>query len=487
MGSGSFIMNLNLHKRNLLAMVASLGIMGAAQAVSLEDAIRIAVKSNPEILQSLENREAVEFELRQARGAFLPTVDLESNAGIRKLDNASRRSLGIQNKQLNPSDVGLTVRQGLFDGGARKAELNRQAARVDGASYRALERTEVIALSVAREYLEYLLQAEVVSLTRRNLQQIGSITAGIDVKIQNDVLTRAEGSLARERQQSARVRSKEAQQELVEASVRFERLVGQTLSNAKLPRSRKASLPKTLAAAVALATQNSPRVAFANTDIEAAQFQVEAARASYLPKVDFEARARYGSDIDGAAGTSTNMEAKVVARWNLFRGGRDTALVQERIRRAGEAKYGKDIVLRETVELVKSAWNRRSKQAERSQELKRQANLNAGLVSDYKEQFDLDQRSLLDVLGAQNTRFNSEISARTAAYASLFAEYELLAAIGNLNKVIGYDLPEQANSYARKEFNVVSNIGDGSEFKRLPSRQVAGKPFDLLAPLTASE
>lgn len=480
-------MYLSKHKCNLLAMVASLSIMSSAQALTLEDAIRIAVKSNPEILQSLENREAVEFELQQARGAFMPTLDLESNAGVRKLDNASRRSLGIQNKQLNPADVGLTLRQSLFDGGTRKAELNRQASRVDGASYRALERTEIIALSVAREYLEYLLQTEVVKLTRRNLQQIGSITSGIDIKIQNDVLTRAEGSLARERQQSARVRSKEAQQELIEASVRFERLVGLSISNAKLPRSRKASLPKTLAGAVALATQNSPRVAFANTDIQAAQFQVDSARAEYLPKVDFEARARYGSDIDGAAGTSTNMEAKVVARWNLFRGGRDTAVVQERIRRAGEAKYGKDIILRETVELVKSAWNRRTKQAERAQELKRQANINASLVSDYKEQFDLDRRSLLDVLSAQNTRFNSEISTRTSAYASLFAEYELLAAIGNLNKVIGYDLPDQATSYAREEFKVVSRIGNGSEFKRLPSRQVAGKPFDLLTPLNASE
>lgn len=476
-----------MHCKKILTTTTLIALMwgNSVASMTLEEAVGVAVESNPEVLQSFENREAIEFELQQARGAFLPTLDLEVGAGVRKLDNASRRSLGIENQQLNEADVGLTMRQSLFDGGSRQAELARQAARVDSASYRALDRVELIALSVVREYLEYLLHSEVLSLTRSNLQQVNSVTAGIDVKIQNDVLTLAEGKLARERRQSANVRMKEAQQDLAEAAVRFERLVGQNLKNPKFPKSRRSQLPKTLADAVARATENNPRIGFANADIDAATSEVDAARANFLPQVNFEATARYGSDVDGAAGTSTDLAARVVARWNLFNGGRDIASVQERVRRAGEAQYGRDLALRETVELVKSAWNRRLKQGELAQELKLQANLNAGLVNDYKEQFDLDQRSLLDVLGAQNTRFNSEISARTAAYASLFAEYEIFAAMGTLTKVIGYSLPEQTEEYARAEFKVQSDK-DASSYERLPSRQVAGSPFDLLAPLTGN-
>ena len=52
-----------------------------ANAMSLEEAMAIAVESNPEIGQAIENREAVEFELRQARGLYLPSVDLEASAG----------------------------------------------------------------------------------------------------------------------------------------------------------------------------------------------------------------------------------------------------------------------------------------------------------------------------------------------------------------------------------------------------------------------
>ncbi|MEQ9021918.1 MAG: TolC family protein, partial [Pseudomonadales bacterium] len=62
-----------------------------ANALTLKEAVDEALKSNPEILSSIQNREAVEFELRQARGLYLPTLDLEASAGGRKLDSPGRR------------------------------------------------------------------------------------------------------------------------------------------------------------------------------------------------------------------------------------------------------------------------------------------------------------------------------------------------------------------------------------------------------------
>ena len=56
--------------------------------------------------------------------------------------------------------MGLTFTQTLFDGGARRSEVERQAARVDGASFRVAERSEAVALAVSQEYFEILLQAE---------------------------------------------------------------------------------------------------------------------------------------------------------------------------------------------------------------------------------------------------------------------------------------------------------------------------------------
>jgi adhesin transport system outer membrane protein len=114
--------------------------------------------------------------------------------------------------------------------------------------------------------------------------------------------------------------------------------------------------------------------------------------------------------------------------------------------------------------------------------LRDQAGTNERLVSSYREQFRVGERSLLDVLGAQNTRFNAAVLSQTAAYASLFAEYRLLAATGMLAQTLGAGTVSQSEAYARNEFAVPAYT-ESPEFERLPSRQVKGAPMDLLAPV----
>ena len=45
-------------------------------AVSMQEAITVAMQSNPEIIQAQMNKEAIEFERKQAQGLYLPRVDL---------------------------------------------------------------------------------------------------------------------------------------------------------------------------------------------------------------------------------------------------------------------------------------------------------------------------------------------------------------------------------------------------------------------------
>jgi adhesin transport system outer membrane protein len=102
-------------------------------------------------------------------------------------------------------------------------------------------------------------------------------------------------------------------------------------------------------------------------------------------------------------------------------------------------------------------------------------------VSSYGEQFKIGQRSLLDVLDAQNTRFNTSIVAETARVAALFAEYKILAASGSLLKTMNVKAVGEADAYARNEFSV-KTTPNGTYVERDP-RQKAGIPMDLLAPL----
>lgn len=86
------------------------------------------------------------------------------------------------------------------------------------------------------------------------------------------------------------------------------------------------------------------------------------------------------------------------------------------------------------------------------------------------------------MLDAQNTRFNTAVLSDTARFASLFAEYRLLAATGELLKTMNITPPKQSDAYARSEFNVPATA-DTETYARTPSQQENNLPFDILAPV----
>jgi adhesin transport system outer membrane protein len=455
---------------------------GAAEALSLKEALAITLESNPEIGQASENREAVEFELRQARGLYLPSVDLEASSGVRGLDNPSRRLGGIDDDPLYPSEVGLTITQKLFDGGGRRAEVIGQAARVDSAAFRVLERSESIALQVVREYFEILLQAQIVEESRRNVGFHQQVVSDISSLISGGTLTDADRQQGQERLLAARARTKEAEEELQAAKTRFQTLVGVPFANASMPASVAGALPKTLDLAIGLARSNNPRIKVANADIDVADAQVRAARSKYYPEIFLEGSARVGHDVDGNEGRTSDVQARVVAKWNLYRGGIDIANEQEQIRRASEQRLVLYQSFREVEEAVRISWDRRQRQIDLSGMLRSQASANGQLVSSYREQLSVGRRSLLDVLGAQNSRYTVNVLAKTAEYAARFAEYRLLAATGTLLTTMNLKPAKQSDAYARKEFGVPATAPTET-YRRQPSRQVNSVPLDLLAPI----
>ena len=454
-----------------------------ATAISLQEAVAVAIEANPEIGQAVENREAIEFELRQARGLFLPSVDLETSAGGRRLGSpSSRADFGFAERGLAPTQGSLTITQTLYNGGQRRAELERQAARVDSASLRVLERSSAIGLQVVREYLEYLLQGRIIKEASANLQAHRNIQSNISSGIRAGTLTNADAEQVRERVFAAQARLKEAEENLIAAGIRFLTLVGRPIDGASLPRSVAAHIPTSLANAIGSSRVNNERIKIAKADLDVANTLVKAAEGGRRPEIFLEGLGRIGNDIDGSEGRTSDLQARIVARWNIYRGGIDRANKQEQIRRVSEQRLVMHQVQRQVEEAVRISWDRRIRQRSLAKTLRLQAEENGRLVKSYRDQFDIGERSLLDVLDAQNTKFNVNNLRLAADYAAIFTDYQVLAASGLLLKTLSLKAPRQSEAYARKEFNVPASPPTET-FARIPSRQENKLPLDLLAPL----
>ncbi len=421
--------------------------------VTLDQAIAASLETSPEINQAIMNKEAIEFEREQAQGLYLPRVDIEASAGIRRLENPTRRTLGIEDDALYPLEAGITAEQTVIDFGRRHGELMRQAARTDGAALRVAERSENTALLVSRQYLDILLQQRIVAAADDNVTFHRNLVGDLGQGVQQGSISIADQQQAQERLQAAIVRKTEAEEALVNAQIQLQTLTGLSIGGAAMPQSLRASVSPTLGEAVAEARQNNPKVKEAAADVDAAHAMVEKANGDLYPTIGVDARGRVGEDIDGFNGKTNDVQARVVFKWNIFDGGINRAKYQEMVRRSSEARFRLHELGRYAEEDVRRAWNSMSTQRKVAQELDTQSKVSDDLLLSYREQFNVGRRSLLDVLDAQNTRYNVQVRLETAKFAEQFAEYQVLAATNKLLPSMNLATPTGATSDARSRFD----------------------------------
>ena len=437
-------------------------------AIDMRSAIETAIASNPEIIQAQMNTEAIQFEREQAQGLYFPTIDLEASAGVRRLENNTRRTLGIADDWLEPLEAQIAADWTVFDFGRRRGELLRQAARVDGASLRVVERSEFVALQVARQYLNILLQERIVAAAQDNVlfhqQMSGSLQQGVD----QGSISVADLQQAEERLQAALVQSEEAAEDLTNARTALRRLTGLDIDAVLLPPTYPALMPTNEEAAIGLARTRNPLVMEAQADVDAANAQVTSAKGELYPEIGVDARGRIGDDIDGFQGETNDVQARVYIRWNIFNGGIYQAQVQEMVRRASEARYRLHDRVREAEEDVANAWTAMNTQARVGQALERQSAVSDDLLLSYRSQFNIGRRSLLDVLDAQNTRFNTQVRRETSRFSEIFAQYQVLAATNLFLEALGLAPGAGAGMMERERFDYGPSVPAELHRRRYP-------------------
>ena len=431
-----------------------------ATAIELRDAVQAALTTNPEIRQAVHNKEATMHEREQAEGLWYPRISVEASAGVRHLDNPSRREAGVEDDTLWPLEASVTADQLLFDMGGRTAEIRRQASRTDAAAARVEERSEYVALNVARAYIDYVLQQRLVAIAEDNAGFHEKLASDLREGVAKGSISIADQQQAEERLQSARARVTEAREDLDTAGIEFRTLAGIPVDQVTMPPDLSSCMPATLEEAEALARQQNPRVQESIADLSTAREMIKSARSDMGPRFNLEGIARVGEDVDGGPldrgvnGHTTDLQARVVMRWLVFNGGTNIKNVREQQARADEAHARLFEMTRRAEEDARSAWSRLTNQTRLASELETQNRVSDDLLLSYREQFNVGRRSLLDVLDAQNTRQNVQAQLETARLAKTYAQYRVLAASNRLIECLQVQMPAAAWSDERTRYKV---------------------------------
>ncbi len=435
----------------IAALLLSTSFSMPVQAQSLVDVMKMTVENNPQIGAVSANRKAVEEELQQARGLYLPQVDVVTGIGPEWTSDTTTRLSESGAKRLTRTDARVQLTQRVFTGFETTHEIERQKARVSSAANRVFENAENIALDAVGAYLEVIRQRELFALSKQNVDFHKQILTKLQQRQASGAGTMADVSQTRARLARSEATLAQTANDLGDAESFYTRVTGQFPGELNRPAFPADALPQNLDDAVKLATHAAPAVRSAETDVDVQDAEIGLAEASFYPKVNIEAESGYNDDANGRETYGYDSRVMLRGRWNLFRGGIDRAARQEAVFKMHQAREQRSRVVNESVEESRRSWFSYQSSAQRVGQLKNAVQDLKDTRNAYEQQFNIGQRTLLDLLDAENELFTARGQLVSADVNQLISGYRLLASTGSLLRTAGIAAPSTSNPKA-KEF-----------------------------------
>jgi adhesin transport system outer membrane protein len=412
-----------------------------AEPFSITDALREAAKSHPGVGEASANRRATEAELRQTQSTLLPQVRIEANYGREKFDQSasviSGSALPIPalgtGVWRDGNQQSVVVRQLLFDGFASIHDIWRQSARVNAAAFRVRERTELIALDAAEAYVDVVRYLRLVGLADQNVATHEKIFSNVNSRFAGGRAGEGDLEQSRERVENARAQRDEFRRFLEDARSKYRKVVGLEPVNLRFP-GPLGGMPGSRDESLAVAIRFNPTILAAQSDADAAKHAFRVTDGAFVPTLALEGRAtRYDNTYPYINGvTHEDYSGRVVMSWDIFRGGQDVWRRSEMAERSTQATMAHARLQRDALESIDKAWAARTITRTRIADLTRQLEADRKTIAAFNKEYELGQRSLIDLLNAQNQYFNAAVSLTSARGVVVFADYQLLAAMGTL-------------------------------------------------------
>lgn len=436
-------------KRSAIALaVGALILPAAAYSQTLEQAVAHTLDTNPEIRIAFNRFKAREEQVNQAVAGYMPTVDISGGYGWEQTNSPSTRRRAGQGEvdsdgviELERGEAGFSIKQMLFDGFYTSSEVDRYSFEASAEQWALFAAAEDMALDVVKVYTNYIRSEQVLTLAEKNLESHKDIYDQIKQRTDSGLGSTADLSQITGRLARANANVISARNNFYDAKSQFVRIVEQQPEDMIVPVPDADMLPVDLQTSVMMAQDNHPILKSASSDIFAAENERESAQSNYYPKFTLELDGNWNNDIDGEDGAGTfqnvgghnnDLVAMIRVKYNLFAGGRDLAREKEAAYKIGEAKEIRQRAHRQVVEGVNLAWNAYELLTPQKMYIRDHVIAAKDTQVAYSQQFNLGQRTLLDLLDTENELFEARKDYLESEYDEIVSQYRVLNATGQL-------------------------------------------------------
>jgi outer membrane protein len=457
----------------------------SAAAESINDAIASAYRYNPRLDAARATLRATDETVAQVNAGYRPTLNGSADVGFSNVETDPRSS--TTSGETHPRGYSITASQPLFRGfrvqnGVREAEANVRAGRE---TLRTAEQS--VLLEAATAYMDVVRDQAIVRLRESNVDVLSRELKAARDRFAVGEVTRTDVAQAEASRANAVSQLDLAKSNLQTSRAAFERATGHAPVRVSEPRPMDKRLPRSLDEAISISSKENPAVVGALYREQSARSTVDKIWGELLPSAQVDAR--YTKRLDPSPVTNSSDTATVVGTLTvpLYSGGE----IQARVRGAKQTHLARIQEIEqnrtEVRALVVQAWSQllASRAQVTSGNVQVQSNRTA--LTGVREEEKVGQRTLLDVLNAEQALLNAQVDLVTAQRNVVVFSYTVLQNIGRLNvQELGtnsdvYDAEVHYGEVRRKWWGIDITRNDGRRehhdlWASHGERQQAGEP-----------
>jgi len=420
------------------ALAATFALAGAiahttpSSAETLLDALSSAYQYSPTLDAERARQRARDEDIARANSGYRP--DISASASVGRQGTWIRSPSGNANGTTSPRGYSLDLVQPIFRGFQVTNAVNAAEAS-DRAGRETLRQTEQqVLLDAVTAFGNVVRDQAIVRLNESNLKFLDAELKATQDRFNVGEVTKTDVAQAQARRAVGQSDLDLARANLKSSRAVYEQVIGHPPTQLVEANPNTKLVPRSLDEAVAIGTKENPLVVQALYAEQAARFTVDQIRGELLPQAQLEAN--YTDSFDPSLGVNENSSASIVGRLSvpIYPGGGE---VYARVRQAKHTHISMlqeiEVARASAQSQVVQAWSQLQGFKAQAESDRASIKANTTALEGVREEERVGQRTLLDVLNAQQELLTSQVNYETTKRNILVASYTLIAAIGRLS------------------------------------------------------
>ncbi len=402
------------------------------RGISLKDAILLSLNNSYKIQSAKERVNQAKEKVEEKLAAYMPRVDLYLNGGGSYLKPYQAKEV-----KFLKSDESLVITQNIYAGDKHENDVKKERANLKMAIDKYRDKVEEETLKIIEAYLSLIYQKEAIDKARENMTNLQKILDIVKIKEESGAASKGDLNYIKSQVENAKSALVKVESKYKNAISYYEYFVGK-LDESKMPIESEFDFELgDLNSTLATTFKQNAKLCVAKSKLKASKYNLHSLRSKYRPKLDLTITTKDKQSGYEAEPQEDRATAMLQLSYNLYNGGKDSAILNGAKSKVRELQYNLADIKRGVKHNTEQLYENVTSTKETLMHTEDEVRSNKKVIDSYWNAFKYGTQDLQALLQAQRSLNRSQLDEIKQKQNYLNSYFKLLQQTGDLLDTLG--------------------------------------------------